>query len=320
MVTVISWQLPRPRSFSTLFYQSLSVFIEDNGRDGPWIRHFLQVTNWPCFPGNAFSCHPCLAALQKISMCAISPSTSLLKLNARPPAEPVTLLCAQSAPQMHTLLRLLSPTSHPSEKSLLSPCDWVQVCSLPVAHHVSPTGSDLGRTWAALRVMNHHFIFLSHMWVKLFDINHTLAAPVWNRRAVCLPSVAGCCASLSRVSRLEMTPCLWLTFPDRFSWMWTSVYFGPIPTIQSLLPVPTRDKTHNLQNKGMVQMEVITWSAYSGPSTTHSFPLLSSPHFFFPPSLKPRMQCLFKKCIGWWNFPRLGMLEEGLSGKGKSTY
>lgn len=45
---------------------------------------------------------------------------------------------------------------------------------------------------AALGAMNHHFILLSHMWVKLFDINHTLAAPVWNRRAICPPPVAGC--------------------------------------------------------------------------------------------------------------------------------
>lgn len=118
----------------------------------------------------------------------------LLKLNARSPAQPATPPCTQAPPQMHTFRSQLSSTLRLGEREIPSgPLVWrVQICSLPRSHHVCPTGSDLARTRAALGVMNHHFIFLSHMWVKLFDINHSPAAPVWNRRAICPPPVAGC--------------------------------------------------------------------------------------------------------------------------------
>lgn len=152
------------------------------------------VTNWHCFPENILSCDGSLTALQKIFVCITSPHIlPLLKLNARSPAQPVT----------PPVLRLLHRCTHFSCSSLPLCISaereipsrplvrGVQICSLPISHHVSLTGSDLARTRAALGVMNHRFIFLSHMWVKLFDINHTPAAPVWNRRAICLPPVAG---------------------------------------------------------------------------------------------------------------------------------
>lgn len=135
---------------------------------------------------------------------ALLPHTHpLLKLNTRSPAQPVT---------PYPVLRLLHTGTHSThsslplcisvERDILSGAlvRRVQICSLPISHHVSPTGSDLARTQAALGVMNHHFIFLSHMWVKLFDINHTPAAPVWNKTAICLLPVAGCslCLYLER--------------------------------------------------------------------------------------------------------------------------
>lgn len=79
--------------------------------------------------------------------------------------------------------------------------------------------------------------------------------------------------------------------------MWTSVYFGCLPTIQFSPPMPAQDQTRNLWNKGMVQMDVVTWSAC--PVSPESLtPFLFSFSFFFPPpSLKPRMQCLFKNAL-----------------------
>lgn len=110
------------------------------------------------------------------------------------------------------------------------------------SHHVCPTGADLARTQASLEAMNHRFIFLGHMWVKLFDVNHTLPASVCNRR------VLGCHWPLAAPSpytvlRLEMsTFFLCLAFPDPCYWVCRTVYFGRGPTLQSWLPMPTQDR------------------------------------------------------------------------------
>lgn len=70
-------------------------------------------------------------------------------------------------------------------------------------------------------------------------------------------------------------------------------------------PCQPKTQTRNLPKNGMAQTEAVTCSA---SSVTPNHPLLSSTlaslffSFFFliliPPSLKPRMQCLFKKRTG----------------------
>lgn len=121
------------------------------------------------------------------------PAHPLWQLNARSPAQPVTPPWAQPRPQdAHTLLTALFNSASQREIPPGPLVRRLQMCSLPISHHAFPTGSDLARTRVVLGIMNHHFIFLSHMWVKLFDRNHTPAAPVWNRRAICPPPVAGC--------------------------------------------------------------------------------------------------------------------------------
>lgn len=83
--------------------------------------------------------------------------------------------------------------------------------------------------------------------------------------------------------------------------MWASVYLGHIPTLQWTLPGPIQDKAHSLQNKGMVQTEVRRGLLTLFPQNhSHSF---CSLHLFFPPpSLKPRMRCLFKNALTAGNF------------------
>ena len=154
-----------------------------------------RVTSWHCFPENTLSCNHSLTALQKIFVCITSPHTSSLKTKCQISSPACySTPCDQASPHRHTLHSQLSSTLHLSGErhSFWAPCEESSdLLPAHISHHVSPTGSDLARTQAALGVMNHHFIFLSHMWVKLFDINHTPAAPVWNKTAICLP-VAGC--------------------------------------------------------------------------------------------------------------------------------
>jgi hypothetical protein len=64
--------------------------------------------------------------------------------------------------------------------------------------------------------------------------------------------------------------------------------------------MPTQDKTHNLQNKRMVRIEILTWSAYavSPEPPTLSLPLFSClPTFFFffdSTFIETKLQHLFK--------------------------
>lgn len=172
----------------------------------------------------------------RIFLC-VFPPPHILNLNVNV----ISLRCPfllPAFPLMHTLLSQLSATSHLRETFLLDP--WEESSDLFQAH-ISPTGSDLARTWAALGVMNHRFIFLGHMWVKLFDVNHTLTVSICNRRVIGCHSSPLAAPSPCTVLLLEKSTFLWLTFPDPFYWMRTTVYFGWSPSIQ-WLPMPIQHK------------------------------------------------------------------------------
>lgn len=95
---------------------------------------------------------------------------------------------------VHTSLPALCKPHISVRHFFWAPVRRAQICSGLTSHHVSPTGSDLAKTRAALGVMNQRFIFLGHMWVKLFDVNHTLTASACNRR------VTGCHSLLAALS------------------------------------------------------------------------------------------------------------------------
>lgn len=194
LLTDISWQLTMPEAslyyfisvFKFVFLLNLMAMMAlglDISPESPAV----SVSNKTSSPAIIDYNYP------ENFICLIFPSTSSFKTKCQissPTCSPT--LCSAFCTDAHTLqTALFNSASHggiPSGPLVRR----VQVCSLPISHHVSPAGSDLARTQAALGVMNHHVIFLSHMWVKLFDINHTRVVPVWNRRAICPPPVSGC--------------------------------------------------------------------------------------------------------------------------------
>lgn len=137
-------------------------------------------------PESGISPEPAIASVFHI---AYSPGVSALLLSRKvgcgsSPAQLGSAGWAETPPpsrcppQLHTCCSQLF--SHTLQREIPSGplVRRVQICCLPISPHISPTGSNLGRTRAALGVMNHHSIFLGHMRVKLLDINHARAAPV----------------------------------------------------------------------------------------------------------------------------------------------
>lgn len=149
----------------------------------------------------------------------------------------------------------------------------------------------------------------------MFGINHTLAALVetGDPFSYCLSLAAALC--LYPVSPIEITAFLGQTlYVDQcLSWTTSTLY-----SERFLGQSKTKLIIYKIKERYRRRSEAACLPCF--PRTTHSFLLLSSPFFFFPPSLKPRMRCLFKNALTAENFRWLGMLEEGLSGKGNSTY
>lgn len=117
--------------------------------------------------------------------------------------------CSRSSPLVHTLSHSSLQPHISVRRFCWTPERRAQICSSLTSHHVSPTGSDLARTQAALGVMNHRFIFLGHMWVKLFDVNHALTAPACSRRVIAchspLAALSPCTVVLLEMSTFFVT-------------------------------------------------------------------------------------------------------------------
>lgn len=153
---------------------------------------FLKVSGRHGTPGNTLSESSPSHSL-RMFLCAFPPHILNLDVNSRPlgwprPISRLSFWCTQFS---HN-----SSANLPSQWDISSGPLWggTQLRSGLTSYHVCPTGTDLARTPAALGAMNHHFIFLGHMWVKLSDVNHTLPASVCSRRA------SGCHSALATPS------------------------------------------------------------------------------------------------------------------------
>lgn len=126
----------------------------------------------------------------------------------------------------------------------------------------------------------------------MFGINHTLAALVETRDpfSYCLSLAAALC--LYPVSPIEITAFWGQTLECGPVFILAT---SPLYSERFLGRPKTKLVIYKIKEWYRRRSDVACLPCF--PRTTHSFLLLSLPFFFFPPSLKPRMQCLFKNAL-----------------------